>query len=652
MTNKQLKNLKDTLWTTADQLRANSGLKSTEYAEPILGLIFLRFADVKYSKFEPEIKAEFDSIKGTRMERPIHEIAIEKCGFYLPEEARYDWLLNLPESEDLAKKVKEAMEAVEKYTAELEDTLPKDIYYSVNSEDDPLVLAKLLKNFKDIPADVELDIFGEIYEYFLGEFALAEGQGGGEFFTPASVVRYMVEVLAPTEGRILDPACGSGGMFVQTAHYIEKHKAQGKQMNLRAYGVEKTGATVRLAKMNLVLNNVRGTITHANSYYRDPYDSFGNFDYVMANPPFNVDDVELDQVKDQPRFNTYGVPQNKTKSKKKDAKETVPNGNYLWINQFATALNDTGRAALVMANSASDAGNSEKDIRVTSSDAVVLPAINSMTGASGRQRADKRFIQRLKLNLPDLPTQERIADILSTYDDLIESNNRRIELLEQTAQELYKEWFVRFRFPGYENAKFEDGFPKDWTIKRLADYGQVETGKTPSTDVLENYGGEMMFVKTPDMHGNIFIIQTEDKLSERGHNTQPKKLLPVNSIMVSCIGTAGVVSINAEPAHTNQQINSIILNNPNELEWLYHTCKSLKDTIELFGATGATMTNLSKGKFEKLKVVNPREDLILEYHNKVHPLFNEIKSLMYQNQNLAAQRDILLPRLMSGKLEV
>mgnify|MGYP002542811469 FL=1 len=364
MTNKQLKNLKDTLWTTADQLRANSGLKSTEYAEPILGLIFLRFADVKYSKFEPDIKAEFDSIKGTRMERPIHEIAIEKCGFYLPEEARYNWLLNLPESEDLAKKVKEAMEAVEKYTAELEDTLPKDIYYSVNSEDDPLVLAKLLKNFKDIPADVELDIFGEIYEYFLGEFALAEGQGGGEFFTPASVVRYMVEVLAPTEGKILDPACGSGGMFVQTAHYIEKHKAQGKQMNLRAYGVEKTGATVRLAKMNLVLNNVRGTITHANSYYRDPYDSFGNFDYVMANPPFNVDGVELDQVKDQPRFNTYGVPQNKTKNKKKDAKETVPNGNYLWINQFATALNDTGRAALVMANSASDAGNSEKDIRV------------------------------------------------------------------------------------------------------------------------------------------------------------------------------------------------------------------------------------------------------------------------------------------------
>ena len=328
MTNKQLKNLKDTLWTTADQLRANSGLKSTEYAEPILGLIFLRFADVKYSKYESDIKAEFENTKGTRMERSVHEIAIEK------------------------------------YTSELADTLPKDIYYSVNSQDDPLVLAKLLKSFKDIPADVELDIFGEIYEYFLGKFALAEGQGGGEFFTPSTVVRYMVEVLAPTEGKILDPACGSGGMFVQTAHYIERHKEKGKQMNLRAYGVEKTGATVKLAKMNLVLNNVRGTITEANSYYRDPYDSFGNFDYVMANPPFNVDEVELDGVKEQARFNTYGVPQNKTRNKKKDAKETVPNANYLWINQFATALNENGRAALVMANSASDAGNSEKDIRI------------------------------------------------------------------------------------------------------------------------------------------------------------------------------------------------------------------------------------------------------------------------------------------------
>ena len=358
---KQLKELKDKLWATADQLRANSGLKATEYAEPVLGLIFLRFADVKYSQYEVEINAEYNRLKGTRMERPIHEIAIEKCGYYLPDNSRYEELLNLPENANVAEAVKNAMIAIEKYTKELEDTLPKDIYYSVNTEDNPQVLSNLLRNFKDIPENVELDIFGEIYEYFLGNFALAEGQDGGEFFTPSSVVRYMVEVLNPKEGKILDPACGSGGMFVQTAHYIERHKKQGEYLNLRAYGVEKTQQTVRLAKMNLVLNNVRGEITKANSYYSDPYDCYGKFDYVMANPPFNVDDVLVEKVKDQKRFNEYGIPQNK--SKKKTESETVPNANYLWINLFATSLKENGRAALVMANSASDAGNSELDIR-------------------------------------------------------------------------------------------------------------------------------------------------------------------------------------------------------------------------------------------------------------------------------------------------
>ncbi|MEK5257592.1 class I SAM-dependent DNA methyltransferase [Paenibacillus sp. FSL F4-0125] len=363
MTNEEFKKLKADLWSAADQLRANSGLKSTEYATPILGLIFLRFAESKYSQYEVEINAEYNRLKGTRIEREVHEIAIEKCGFYLPDEAKYNHLLNLPESENLAQKVKEAMVAVEKFTSELEGTLPKDEYYNINGKEDKTVLKKLLKNFKDIPEDISIDLFGEIYEYFLGNFALAEGQGGGEFFTPSSVVRYMVEVLAPTGGKILDPACGSGGMFVQTAHYIKEHKQNGNDINLRAYGVEKTGATVKLAKMNLALNNIRGTITEANSYYVDPYDCVGAFDYVMANPPFNVDVVELDSVKDQLRFNTYGVPQNKTKKAKKDQSETVPNANYLWINMFATALNEKGRAALVMANSASDAGHSEKDIR-------------------------------------------------------------------------------------------------------------------------------------------------------------------------------------------------------------------------------------------------------------------------------------------------
>ena len=363
VTNTELKNLKDTLWQSADTLRADSGLKSSEYATPILGLIFLRFAESKYKQYEPAILEEYNKLKGSRMERAIHEIAIEKCGFYLPDEARYDFLLNLPETENIPEKVKQAMVDIELYTKELEDTLPKDEYYAVDGKDGKAVLKKLLKAFKDIPDNTSIDIFGDIYEYFLGKFALAEGQGGGEFFTPSTVVRYMVEVLNPTEGEIFDPACGSGGMFVQTAHYIATHRDKGNELNLRAYGVEKTGATVKLAKMNLALHNIRGTITHTNSYYNDPYNCFGRFDYVMANPPFNVDGIELSDVKDQPRFNTYGVPQNKSKTKK-NASETVPNGNYLWINLFATSIKEkTGKAALVMANSASDAGNSEKDIR-------------------------------------------------------------------------------------------------------------------------------------------------------------------------------------------------------------------------------------------------------------------------------------------------
>lgn len=220
----------------------------------------------------------------------------------------------------------------------------------------------------DIPEDISVDLFGEIYEYFLGAFALQEGKDGGTFYTPATVVRYMVEVLNPENGdkKILDPACGSGGMFVQAARYMHNHnKNSNEVMKFRCYGVEKEPDTVKLAKMNLILNNVRGEITEANSFYSDPYVAVGNFDYVMANPPFNVDEVVYERVKDDPRFNKYGVPKNKSKSTKKsgDKKETVPNANYLWINYFATSLNENGKAALVMANSASDASGSEYEIR-------------------------------------------------------------------------------------------------------------------------------------------------------------------------------------------------------------------------------------------------------------------------------------------------
>ena len=260
------------------------------------------------------------------------------------------------------------MEAIEDENPTMFGVLPKEVYAQLVPEEEPELLSNIVRIFKDIPENCTVDIFGEIYEYFLGNFALAEGKDGGTFYTPATVVRYMVEVLNPEPGdkKFLDPACGSGGMFVQAARYMHRHNAsEAEQMKFRCYGVEKEPDTVKLAKMNLLLNNVRGEITEANSFYSDPYNAFGNFDYVMANPPFNVDEVDYSRVSDDARFNTYGVSRNKTKSakKKSDKKETVPNANYLWIGYFATALNENGKAALVMANSASDAGKSEYEIR-------------------------------------------------------------------------------------------------------------------------------------------------------------------------------------------------------------------------------------------------------------------------------------------------
>ena len=368
MTDIELKTLKDNLWHSADMLRSSAHLAANKYGQPILGLIFLRYADILFKQHKEEIDAEYNQYKGSRMEKSYKEVAIGKCGFFLPECAYYDTINNAPDNAEKAKLVKEAMEAIERENPRMDGVLPKEVYGQLVPEEDPELLSRIVRVFMDIPENIGIDLFGEIYEYFLGNFALAEGQGGGTFYTPATVVRYMVEVLQPVTGdkKFLDPACGSGGMFVQAARYMHRHNASNRDMmRFRCYGVEKDPDTVKLAKMNLLLNNVRGEVVEANSFYSDPHDAFGQFDYVMANPPFNVDEVVVDKVIDDIRFNTYGVPRNKTKGGKKDSdkKETVPNANYLWIGLFATSLNETGKAALVMANSASDAGGSELEIR-------------------------------------------------------------------------------------------------------------------------------------------------------------------------------------------------------------------------------------------------------------------------------------------------
>ncbi len=329
------------LWAAADELRANSKLKSSEYSVPVLGLIFLRYADYKFEHALEELEGKST---GRRKTGPADFHA--KGVLYLPDEARFSSLIRLPEGANIGKAINDAMKAVEEVNPDLKDVLPK----TYNRFDSPL-LAELLKIMNSVPMDIEGDAFGKIYEYFLGNFARAEGQKGGEFFTPAAVVKLIVGIIEPFHGRIYDPACGSGGMFVQSARFVEEHK-KNPGAELSVYGQERVYETVRLAKMNLAVHGLGGDIRQGNSYYEDLHTSTargGKFDFVMANPPFNVDRVDKERLKGDPRF-PFGLPK-------------VDNANYIWIEIFYSALNETGRAGFVMANSASDARASELEIR-------------------------------------------------------------------------------------------------------------------------------------------------------------------------------------------------------------------------------------------------------------------------------------------------
>jgi type I restriction enzyme M protein len=335
----QLKELYDRLWGAADELRANSKLKSTQYSTPVLGLLFLRYADYKFSLAEGRLT---ERLAGRG--RPVRKLDYQREGvIFLPGEARYSFLLELPEGANIGKRIDDAMRMIEAENEELRDVLPK-----VYTDMEDRVLVNLLKLFNPIPVELDRDIFGKIYEYFLGKFAMAEGQGAGEFYTPTSIVRLIVEILEPMHGRILDPACGSGGMFVQSAEFVKEHKKQ-PHREISIYGQERVVDTVRLCKMNLAIHGLSGDIRQGNTYYEDTFDMWGKFDYVMANPPFNVNNVDKESARDDPRY-PFGVP-------------SVDNANYLWIQAFYSALNDNGRVGFVIANSANDARYSEQEIR-------------------------------------------------------------------------------------------------------------------------------------------------------------------------------------------------------------------------------------------------------------------------------------------------
>ncbi len=409
--------LEDRLWAAADQLRANSGLTSAQYSTPVLGLIFLRFAEARFTKCRSEL--EKGRASGRRASSRIDDPgAYHAHGVvYLTPNARFDQLLGLPEGSNVGRKINEAMADIEKHNPQLAGVLPRT-YQIFNST----LLKELLKKVSEIPATLDYDAFGRIYEYFLGEFARTEGQKGGEFFTPSSIVRLIVEIIEPFHGRLLDLASGSGGMFVQSARFVQAHKTsspspvaarrplpvgEGRGEGLAAYsgepsrelsihGQEKVGATVALSRMNLAVHGLEGDIREANSYYDDEHEATRNFDFVLANPPFNVNAVDKDRLKDavgKNRRYPFGLPR-------------TDNANYLWIQLFYSALNDKGRAGFVMANSASDARASEQEIRkqlIESRAVDVVVAVGPNMFYTVTLPCTLWFMDKAKGNLPPRP---------------------------------------------------------------------------------------------------------------------------------------------------------------------------------------------------------------------------------------------------------
>lgn len=347
--------VRSTLWAAADELRANSKLTPVQYRDPVLGLVFLAYAE---NRFEA-VRGVVESKASARNPATAADYKARSV-LYVPDESRLSSLVDLPEGEDVGKATDEAIKAIEAANPELKDILPRGYQKLERS-----TLIELLRLFAPLPTQLSGDAFGFIYEDFLSNFAAQEGKGGGEYFTPYSIVRLIVEIIEPFHGRVFDPACGSGGMFVQCAKFVERHNESASR-KLSVFGAEKTDDTVPLAKMNLALHGLSGDIRQANSYYEDPHSAVGAFDYVMANPPFNVDKIKKDQLAGDRRF-PFGLPR-------------ADNGNFLWIQQFYAALSPKGRAGFVMANSAGDAGHSEKDIRkqlIESGTVDVMVAISS-----------------------------------------------------------------------------------------------------------------------------------------------------------------------------------------------------------------------------------------------------------------------------------
>lgn len=355
MTQNNIKELEKELWDAADSLRANSKMTAAEYKDPLLGLVLLRFAQNRYEDAKIQIEEKLPINPRTGKKRAATKDDYAAAGaIMLPESSKYDYLADLPESENLAQAINDAMKQIEAEYPDLAGILPKNY-----QEFSDALLKDLVRVFNsDSVRNAKGDVFGRIYEFFLMKFSMqgAGAQEGGEFFTPPSLVNLIVNFIQPNHGIIHDPACGSGGMFVQTAHFIKTHSNKSVNEAITVYGTELKSNNAKLAKMNLAIHGIDGKIIESNSFYSNPHELTGKCDFVMANPPFNVDKIDAkNKFLTEDKRLPFGAPLT--------GKGSISNGNYLWMQYFYSYLNQTGRAGFVMASSATDAGHGEQLIR-------------------------------------------------------------------------------------------------------------------------------------------------------------------------------------------------------------------------------------------------------------------------------------------------
>ena len=456
------------LWSAADTLRANSNFAANEFFMPVMGLIFLRHAYSRYLAVKDEVVKSLPS-RGGKTREPTKEDFSAKGAVFLRPEAQFDYLVSLPDSANRAEAIIGAMESIEADYESLKGVLPKEEYNELDNE----ILGQLLRKLN--PEELKKmsgDVFGRIYEYFLTQFAGTKAHDGGEFFTPVSLVSFIAKVLETDSGIVLDPACGSGGMFVQSARVVERQNENPTE-KLTFFGMEKNATTIRLAKMNLAVHGLEGDIKKAITYYEDPHELIGKADFVMANPPFNVDEIDADKIKNDPRL-PFGLPSVNDKGK-------VSNGNYVWISYFYSYLNDHGRAGFVMAAGAESAGRGDALVRqklVETGDVDVMVSIRSNFFYTRTVPCVLWFLNRAKktkeqkdrvLMIDARNVYRKVTRKINDFSPEQEQNLLAIVWLYRGETQRYKELLAYYRKNGDDEAA-------DWLEERFPDckYRNVE----------------------------------------------------------------------------------------------------------------------------------------------------------------------------------